>query len=300
MNGNTKKLSRLAFLGTQVALIAGIFLRGASGCEVELSSSAGQSSQVVSPSSGKVTQLFNGQDLSGFDHWLQGVGEEDPNRAFSVVDGMIRISGEGIGYLATVDNFRDYHLSLEYRWGMNTDGSGSVRNSGILLHATGAHGNYKGRWMASIECQLAQGCEGDLIVMQGQDLAGNTIPVFIASDTTLASDGRTRWNRGGTKTDYSGRQFWWSRHQVDFEERLDNRGENDVANPVGEWTRVECLCIGDRITIKINGVTVNECYEVSPSSGKILLENEGSEVFFRNLELYSVSVPIKKTNTDNR
>jgi hypothetical protein len=38
-------------------------------------------------------------------------------------------------------------------------------------------------------------------------------------------------------------------------------------------------------------VTVNECYDVFPSSGKILLENEGNEIFFRNLELRPVAMP---------
>ena len=70
-----------------------------------------------------------------------------------------------MGYLATNESYRDYHLSIEYNWGDRTDGSPFVRNSGILLHATGKHGNAKGVWMASVECQLAQGCEGDSIVI---------------------------------------------------------------------------------------------------------------------------------------
>jgi len=54
---------------------------------------------------------------------------------------------------------------------------------------------------------------------------------------------------------------------------------------LGEWTRVECVCRGDRITIKVNGVTVNECFDVHPAAGRILLQNEGNEVYFRNFEL---------------
>lgn len=74
-----------------------------------------------------------------------------------------------MGYLATNESYRDYHLSIEYNWGDRTDGSPFVRNSGILLHATGKHANAKGVWMASVECQLAQGCEGDLIVIRGTE-----------------------------------------------------------------------------------------------------------------------------------
>ena len=106
---------------------------------------------------------------------------------------------------------------------------------------------------------------------------------------TLAADGRTRWRRGGKKTVYSGRQFWWSRHQVGFKELLDTRGKDDVASPLGEWTRVECICNQDRITIKIEGVTVNECLDVYPSGGRILLQSEGNEIYFRKFELHPLN-----------
>ena len=112
-----------------------------------------------------------------------------------------------MGYLATNESYRDYHLSIEYNWGDRTDGSPFVRNSGILLHATGKHGNAKGVWMASVECQLAQGCEGDLIVILGTDFAGDQIPVMLSSNTRTAVDDRTRWAPDGTKTIYSGKQF---------------------------------------------------------------------------------------------
>jgi len=68
--------------------------------------------------------------------------------------------------------YRDYHLIVEYKWGKRTDGGKFVRNSGILLHATGPDGGAGGTWMSSIECQLAQGCVGDLIPIRGKDEAG--------------------------------------------------------------------------------------------------------------------------------
>ncbi len=228
---------------------------------------------------------FNGRDLSGFTTWLQDTQHSDPQGDYSVSDGMIHIGGRGMGYLATRDSYRDYHLSLEYKWGERTDGSKYVRNSGILLHATGPHGNAKGIWMASIECQLAQGCEGDVIVIRGNDQQGKLIPVTVTSDTRIAEDHRTRWQAGGTKTVYAGKQLWWSKHEPGFEELRDTRGKDDIASPLGEWTKVDCICDGDRITIKINGTIVNECYDVFPPAGKILLENEKNEIYFRKLEI---------------
>ncbi len=233
----------------------------------------------------EIIRPFNGRDLSGFTPWLKATGAKDPDGVFSAEDGMIHVSGEGAGYLATREAYRDYHLHVEYRWGKKTDGSKYVRNSGVLLHAVGPPGGARGVWMTSIEVQLAQGCEGDLIVIRGKDEDGKTIPATITSDTVIAADGKTRWKRGGKPTQYSGRQFWWSLHQPGFRELLDTRGKDDVASPLGEWTSVDCLCRGDRITVKINGTTVNECYNVHPAAGHILLQNESNEVWFRNFEI---------------
>jgi hypothetical protein len=66
---------------------------------------------------------------------------------------------------------------------------------------------------------------------------------------------------------------------------IDTRGKNDVESPLGEWTRVECICRGDRITVLVNGKEVNECYAVWPTAGKILIESEGFEILFRKIEL---------------
>jgi hypothetical protein len=244
----------------------------------------------ISPRDG-VIPLFNGKDFTGLYTWLRDTKTDDPRQVFRVRDGVIHASGEGMGYLATKSEYRDYHLLVEYKWGEKTFGSKTVRNSGILLHATGPDGNAgKGAWMASVECQLAQGCVGDFIVIRGKDRDDKTIPVTITSDTVLGPDGRTRWKSGGKPTVYSGKQFWWSLHDPDFKERIDTRGKNDVESKLGEWTRVECVCRDRRITVIVNGHTVNECYDVFPSAGKVLLQSEGFEVLFRKFELH----PLKK------
>ncbi len=231
----------------------------------------------------KPLELFAGDDLSRFESWLKSTAREDPAQVFTMKDGVLRISGDDRGYLATKEAYRDYHLTVEYKWGEHrSDKSKYVRNSGVLLHGIGAHGS-AGAWMTSIEVQLAQGCEGDLIVIGGKDAAGKAYPATITSDTRVESDKRTRWDPQGKKTVSSGKQFWWSKHDPAFEELLDTRGRWDVASKFGEWTKVECLCRGDRITIKINDQTVNEAYDVQPAAGRILLQNEGYEVWFRNL-----------------
>jgi len=229
-------------------------------------------------------KLFNGKDFSGLYTWLKDTGHDDPEQVFTVQDGMIRIKGRPMGYVATDRPYQNYHLITEFKWGKETYGSKTVRNSGVLLHANGPDGN-RNPWMSSLECQLAQGCVGDFIVIRGKDEKGETIPVNITSDTVLGPDNRTRWKQGGKPTPYSGKQFWWSQHDPEFEELIDTRGRWDVESPVGQWTRVECIADGSIVRVSVNGTVVNECYDVFPSSGKILLQSEGYEVLFRKFEL---------------
>ncbi len=229
-------------------------------------------------------KLFNGKDLSGLTTWLKASGRDDPQRVFSVHDGVLHISGEGNGYIATVKEYKDYHLTVEYRWGQRTDGGKYVRNSGILLHGTGPDGGANGTWMASIECQLAQGCVGDLIPIRGKE-----IPVSFKSETVLGPDKRPRWKAGGEVRTFTKGQLWWSLHDPTFKELLDTRGKDDVESPRDQWTRVECISQGGRLQVVVNGTRVNEAFDLVPAAGKILLQSEGFEIDFRRFELRPLS-----------
>jgi hypothetical protein len=245
------------------------------------------SAEPVSPQ--KVTPLWNGKDLSGLTTWLKDTKRDDPRGVFKVTDGMIHLSGDGMGELCTVQEYRDYHIVVEYKWGKRTDGGKHVRNSGILLHAIGPDDAASGIWPSSIECQVAQGCVGDIIPIRGKDAGGKEFPARLTAETEVAPGGRRhRWKRGGEVMSFPPvrSQLWWHKHDWDFKEFLDTRGKDDVESPLGEWTRVDCICAGDRITIKVNGETVNECYDVYPAAGRIGLEVEGFEILFRKFELH--------------
>ena len=236
------------------------------------------------------TSLFNGKDLTGLEVWLKDTKRDDPKRVFRVTDGQLHLTGDGFGYAATEKAYRDYRVIVEYKWGKKTDGGKFVRNSGLLLNAVGPHGGANGTWMSCIECQLAQGCVGDLIVIRGKDDGGKTIPVSLTSDVELGPDKRPRWTAGGTKTVFTNKQLWWNKHDPDYEELIDTRGKNDVESSLGEWTKVECVCAKDTITVIVNGTTVNKAYDVFPSAGRILVQVEGFELFVRKFEIG----PIKK------
>ena len=233
----------------------------------------------------EATPLFNGKDLAGFSTWLKDTKREDPKKVFRVTDGQIHVTGDGFGYLATEKAYRDYRVVVDYKWGKKTDGGKYVRNSGVLLNAVGPDGGANGTWMSCVECQLAQGCVGDLIVIRGKDDKGETIPVQITSDVATGPDKRPRWSPDGTKTVFTNRQLWWNKHDPDYKELLDTRGKDDVESPLGEWTKVECICAGKSITVIVNGTTVNKAYDVFPAYGKILLQCEGFELFVRRFEI---------------
>jgi hypothetical protein len=237
----------------------------------------------------EMIRLFNGKDLTGLTTWMRDTHRDDPRKVFRVTDdGLLRITGDGFGYVATDRAYRDYRVVVEYRWGEKTDGGKYVRNSGLLLNAVGPDGGAEGTWMASVECQLAQGCVGDLIVIKGNQADGAAIPVRLTADVALGPDKRPRWKEGGTPRTFTGGQLWWSKHDPDFQEFLDTRGKDDVESPKGEWTRVECTSEGGRISVRVNGHLVNECRDVTPSGGKILLQSEGFELFVRKFELHPI------------
>ena len=75
-----------------------------------------------------------------------------------------------------------------------------------------------------------------------------------------------------------------------WDDSLGFRGKNAVEKPDGEWNRMEVICDGDKITVYMNGVLVNEMTEASLSSGKLTLQTELAEIHIRRWEL----LPLKK------
>lgn len=230
----------------------------------------------------KTISLFNGKDLTGFYTYLSDHGKDsDPNKVFTVVDGMIRVSGQDFGCFTTNDEFENYRLIVEFAWGDETfePRKERTRDSGILLHCIGADGGH-GPWMESIECQIIEGGTGDFIVCSGQ---GKRPRITCRVENR---DGGLYFAREGGEavTKDSGRVNWWGRDPA-WKDVLGFRGEEDVEKPVGEWNTLEVVCDGDTITNILNGVVVNKATDVQPTKGKILFQSEGAEIFFRRIEL---------------
>jgi hypothetical protein len=211
-----------------------------------------------------VIRLFNGKNLEGFDTFLEKKGENnDPDKVFQVHDGMVHISGAEYGYIITKQEYENYHLRAEFKWGEATHPprSGMARDSGILFHAIGPNQI----WPASIEFQMIEGGTGDII------LVGKT--------TTATRDGvtktRSRFDRRN-KSPLPERSLYVAGYR-------DPKMEYE--RPHGEWNLLELFADGDTFKYVINGKVANEATGCNQTRGKILFQSEGAEVFFRNMEL---------------
>jgi Domain of Unknown Function (DUF1080) len=231
--------------------------------------------------SGEPVLQFNGKDLTGFYKYLQEHKHEDPHGVFTVTDGMIRVSGQEYGGFATKDEFRDYHLVVEWKWGDKTwaPRAKSARDSGILVHCVGPDGAHGGIWMQSQECQLIEGGTGDFIIVAGLEKPSLTCEVRLGEKNQL-------YFEKGAKpvTRDSARFNWWGR-DPNWKDVVGFRGPRDVEKPVGEWNRMEIVCDGDAITTILNGYVVNAATGSSLTKGKIQFQSEGAELYFRKIEV---------------
>jgi hypothetical protein len=245
------------------------------------------------------TVVFNGRDLSGFYTWLVDSEYEDPREVFTVVDGVLRVSGDGLGYLATEQEYSNYRLLVEYRWGeRNTrwgDRIGRARDSGVFLHAMGPDGNShdgNGAFMAAIECNVFEGATGDFLLIRGDDVNGHLISprIDVRVRDERDADGWPWWEPDGSLTtiDTWGRVNWRNKDR-DWRDEFGFRGRQDVEKPAGEWNHLEIECRGHTIAVWLNGQLVNRATNVYPEKGKILIQCEGSEILFRRIELSALT-----------
>jgi hypothetical protein len=240
-----------------------------------------------------VIRLFNGNDLTNFYTYL-GPPEDgkpaygknnDPEKVFSVHDGMIHISGRVFGGLITEKEYENYHLVAEFKWGQKTGPkrAKNARDSGILLHCVGEDGAAGGVWMESIECQMIEGGTGDFILVGGKNKPSLTVEAE-------KRGGQLYYKLGASAVTLNSGRFNWYGRDPNWKDIKGFRGDQDVEKPVGEWNTLECICDGDKITNILNGKVVNAGNKATPTKGKILFQSEGAEVFFRKIDL----LPLKK------
>lgn len=241
------------------------------------------------------TQLFNGKDLGGWRTWIsmqptsdnmkaptsvRGL-DQDPRGVFSVVDGMLRVSGEEWGAVSTVAEYENFHLRFEFKWGTKKwfPRLDAPRDSGLLYYAVGPEGAQSGHWMRSHEFQLQEGDCADY-----HSLDGVTVDAHVGD----------------------ARQGDWKFYRYDpalplrsgLAARILKRGNHE--KPSGEWNTMEVIADGKTLIHIVNGHEVLRVENsrqrvdgqmVPLARGKFSIQSEGAEAYYRNIEVKPLSGP---------
>lgn len=243
--------------------------------------------------------LFNGKDLTGWDTYLapdyddhgkaltgKPVGlNKDPLKVFSIVqqdgENVIRISGQGWGAISTKKEYENYHLQLQFKWGALKWGQkkNASMDSGLLYHSVGPFGADYGSWMRSQEFQIDEGDCGDYWGVAG---GAARIPVVKKSEKLHI------YSPSGTLTSF---------REDSPNGRFCKKG-SDAEKPSGEWNTVDLYCHGDTSVHVMNGKVMMVLYnnqqidkgQAFPlTKGKIQLQSEGAEVFYRDIKMEMIT-----------
>jgi hypothetical protein len=180
--------------------------------------------------------LFSGHDLSGWE--FVTVPAADITTVCSLLpDGVVAVTGQPVGYLATTASHANYRLHAEWRW------SAKPGNGGVLVHISS--GPKDRAWPLCIQIQTKNKNVGDVLPMAGATFT-----------ESLAPDQKTPQRP----------------HLAP-----------DSEKPVGEWNTCDIICRGDTISVTINGVPQNTVTHVTPSTGRIGFQLEGTPFAIRNV-----------------
>lgn len=197
--------------------------------------------------------LFEKKDLAEWDFFVneKDVAVED---VFSFIgDGILTCKGKPFGYLATKELYKNYKLSLEYRWPKDV----KPTNSGIFLRITDQPP--KTFLPKCFEVQLAHNSAGDLWGFHGRKLPA---PPGSPEARGVESDGN----------EIVGKQNGVKRIL-------------GAEKEPGEWNALEILCSEGLLVIVLNGKIVNWATDAEVVPGKIGFQSEGGPVEFRGAVL---------------
>lgn len=209
------------------------------------------SSQAQETNDKNTKQLFNGKNLDGWYSFLNTKGKNnDPENVFLVENNMLHISGKEFGYIATERVYSNFKLLVEFKWGVKKypprDADSVKRDNGICYYIPSTEKDTV--WPKSIECQIQEGDVGD---------------IWLIDSTTIKIYGVTTKPNGYTRV----------------------IKKADGEKPTGEWNRLEIIADRGKVTYIVNGKVVNEFEDPSEHEGKILVQSEGAEIYYRKIEI---------------
>jgi len=254
----------------------------------------------------KMKSLFNGKDFKGWDIHLNkphstinipglpkdSVGEylnrlgvnNDPLKVFTVVmqDGApaIRVSGQVFGYIVSNESFSDFRLKLQFKWGKEkwAPRKNDKRDSGLLYYSVGTLGEHSGTWMTSQECQIQEGDCGDF-----WPIGNSRVDVPAEKIDTLY-----RYNRDSSLVTFGNGTIAGP--------RCIKSPDNEKAT--GEWNTIEVISFNGNSVHLINGKVTMRLFnsrhlvtgvEQQLKAGRIQLQSEGAEIFYRKIEVSPIS-----------
>lgn len=227
-------------------------------------------------------RLFNGKDLTGWYVHVKGEAKNvDPTKIVSVTDGMIHMyasaeqgSKQPIAVVCTEKDFANYDFRFEYKWGTKKFAPrvDKKRDAGLLYHCYDEQ-----VWPSSVECQVQEGDTGDTWVVRSQiqttvDPRNTEQRLFLTKEQ--GGEMRTFGNTNGVV----------------------GIRKNQTCEKEG-WNTVEVKVRGDSAVHIINGQTNNMVFSMARVvdgkfeplvKGRLALQGEFSEVFYRNIEIRPV------------
>jgi hypothetical protein len=195
------------------------------------------------------TKIFDGKSLNGWHSYLKDFGvNKDPNENFKIEDSALHVNGKDLGYLISEKGYFNFHAKLEFKWGTAKwpPRENAKRDGGFLYNIPMAEPD--SIWPKSIECQIQEGDVGDF---------------WMLGFSTLTVDGKTNIP---------------SNH-IQFVKKKDNE------KPLGEWNTVEVISYDGRCIQVVNGVIVNYGDDASTKGGRVILQSEFSEIYYRNIRI---------------
>ncbi len=230
--------------------------------------------------------LFDGKTLDGWYSYIPSQGKgSDPLGFFRVEDGTIHILGVDLApglfefaYLATEREYENFRVRFEYKWGpRNFVGWGP--DSGFFFAAVGPDMI----WPRSQECQVYLGDTGSTYMFDYSTFETTIDPTNPVP--TYMEDGAPYVLPRNAEPNFA---------------RVTHSAAYDTAD---DWNAVEVISYGDSSEFIVNGNTTfrntrrkqpsatapdDPSQDVSLIKGRLVLQEEGNEIYFRNLEIQTI------------
>lgn len=214
----------------------------------------------------------------------------DIKKVYSIItennEPVLKITGEVYGGLTTKAVYQNYHLSVMFKWGDKKwePRIKALRDSGILYHCYGEHGNFWKTWKISLEYQVQETDMGDFI-----PIGGNTAEPKVDGPKVeiRGSKGEKRNKYDPNSDSYLSKIGYTSAYT-----------EPDA--PHGEWNHLEIYVVGNDAVHVVNGEVVMVVENAKTHDGKILdrgqiqIQSEAAECYYKQLTLTGINKFPKK------